>query len=271
MFKGNPTWISWSRKLYYIMKILWSECISRQENTFVSIYAKNFQATTFEALIAVKMRHCQVITQKSDWILAYAYLLAWHSEFVAAWRGRSGSAASSLKGRAGGGRAQRMVPPVAAPHCGICSRPFRLLTWRHKPVPGAASLCSTRRFRGAKRPSSEFRVAGGCESDPARDSGHLFVGHNLRAKSLLSTVVRFFRGKCGPGSSRCVFRWICARRRNESSGEDPAALPAALLLWSRAARCHVDRSDPPGTRWDTYLQTLIWFSNYSVLLACMQL
>lgn len=177
---------------------------------------------------------------------------------------------SSLKGRAGGGRAQRMVPPVAAPHCGICSRPFRLLTWRHKTVPGAGSLCFTRRFRGAKRPSSEFRVAG-VASPTRRDSGHLFVGHNLRTKSLLSTVVRFFRGKCGPGSSRCVFRWICARRRNESSGEDPAALPAALLLWSRAARCHVDRSDPPGTRWYTYLQTLIWFSNYSTLLVCMQL
>lgn len=79
----------------------------------------------------------------------------------------------------------------------------------------------------------------------------------------------FLRQKCGPECSRCVFRWICARLRNERSGEDPAALPAALLLRSRAARCHVDQSDPPGTRWDTYLQTtLISFSSYSALLVC---
>lgn len=154
---------------------------------------------------------------------------------------------------------QRMLPPVAAPHCGICSRPFRLLTWRHKPVPGAGSLCFSRRFRGAKRPSSESLGRGGWGSDPAW-LRHLFVGHNLRGKSLLSTVARseLFPGeKCGPESSRCVFRWICARLRNESSGEDPAAPAAALLLWSRAAGCHVDQSDPPGTRWDAYLQTTL--------------
>lgn len=45
-----------------------------------------------------------------------------------------------------------------------------------------------------------------------------------------------------------VFSWICGRLRNESSSEAPAALPAVLLLWSRAARCHLARSGHPGTR-----------------------
>lgn len=45
-----------------------------------------------------------------------------------------------------------------------------------------------------------------------------------------------------------VFSWICGRLRNESSSEAPAALPAVLLLRSRAARSHLARSGHPGTR-----------------------
>lgn len=251
------------------MKILWSECILRQKNTSISIYDKIFQANTSEALIVVRMDDALsgLDTGDAQSCLRLSVLITttWVCRLlVATCLQRS----SSLKGRVEGGRAQRMLPPVAAPHCGICSRPFRLLTWRHKPVPGAGSLCFISRFRGAKRSSSESGSRG-WETDPA-----WFVCRTQLERQVAAfgcgAFGGFFREKCGPESSRCVFRWICARLRNENSGEDPAALPAALLLWSRAARCHVDRADPPGTRWDAYLQTtLIWFSHYSMLLVCI--
>lgn len=55
-------------------------------------------------------------------------------------------------------------------------------------------------------------------------------------------------------SNRC-FWWICGRLRNESSSEAPAALPAVLLLWSRAGRRHLARAGHPGTRWDLNIDT----------------
>lgn len=166
------------------MKILWS-LIWMHLETEKYLYKQYFPSQHIWALDCFKNGWCTV--RSSQRILAYTVLFIkkWVCRLlVATCRQRS----SSLKGRAGGGRAQRMLPPVAAPHCGICSRPFRLLTWRHKLVPGAGLLCFTRRFRGAKQPSSESGSRG-WETDPAW-LWHLFVGHNLRGKSLLSTVVR---------------------------------------------------------------------------------
>lgn len=44
-----------------------------------------------------------------------------------------------------------MSPPVAAPHCGICCRPFRLHTWTRRAFPRVSSLCATRRLGAVNR------------------------------------------------------------------------------------------------------------------------
>lgn len=89
------------------------------KNTFISIYDRIFQASTFETVTVVRISEALPGLHRDPRPKRRVCRL-----LVATRRQRSGG----LKGGAGGGRAQRMLPPVAAPHCGICSRPFILLT-----------------------------------------------------------------------------------------------------------------------------------------------
>lgn len=159
-----------------------------------------------------------------------------------------------------------MSPPVAAAHCGICCRPFTLYTWRQKAFLRLSSLCATRTFGGVYQQNVSSEPGGG----EFKKNGFVVCGDFLFLflTQLVREVVfcscyywRFVRSclrcksvKQVKESNRC-FWWICGRLRNESSSEAPAALPAVLLLWSRAGRRHLARSGHPGTRWDLNIDT----------------
>lgn len=146
-----------------------------------------------------------------------------------------------------------MSPPVAAPHCGICCRPFRLHTWTRRAFPRVSSLCATRRLGAVNRRGVCSESGGG---KPGLSKGIFLtqLGSELACRccfSWMCFVSELFAekvwNKYRKASNKC-FWWICGR--NESSSEAPAALPAVLLLWSRAGRRHLAHTGHPGTRWD---------------------
>lgn len=154
-----------------------------------------------------------------------------------------------------------MSPPVAAAHCGICCRPFTLYTWRRKAFLRLSSLCATRTFGWVYQQNVSSEPGGGeiKKKTGLSFAGIFFFWHNLSEKSFSApaTAGGLFGASCGVKvweSNRCLW-WICGRLRNESSSEAPAALPAVLLLWSRAGRRHLARAGHPGTRWDLNIDT----------------